>query len=92
MLGFPGGSHGKESAFNVGELGWIPGLGRSPGRGNGNPLQHSYLGNPHGQRSLVGYSPLGHKESDKSEQMGHKLASFCAAKETLNRTQRKFMD
>ena len=37
--GFPGGSDGKEFAFNAGDLGSIPGLGRSPGEGNGNPLQ-----------------------------------------------------
>ena len=41
--------------------GLIPGSGRSPGEGNGNPLQYFCLGNPHGQRSLVGYSPWGHK-------------------------------
>ena len=44
-LGFPGGSDGKESACNAGDLGLIPGLGRSPGEGNGNPLQYSCLGN-----------------------------------------------
>ena len=44
--GFPGGSDGKASACNVGDLGLIPGLGRSPGEGNGNPLQHSCLENP----------------------------------------------
>ena len=44
--GFPGSSNGKESACNVGDLGSIPGLGRSPGEGNGNPLQYSCLGNP----------------------------------------------
>ena len=38
-LYFPGGSDGKASAYNVGDLGLIPGLGRSPGEGNGNPLQ-----------------------------------------------------
>ena len=42
----PGGSGGKESACNAGDLGLIPGLGRSPGEGNGNPLQHSCLENP----------------------------------------------
>ena len=42
----PGGSDGKASAYNVGDLGWIPGLGRSPGEGNGNPLQYSCLENP----------------------------------------------
>ena len=45
-MGFPGGSAGKESACNVGDLGWIPGLGRSPGEGKGYPLQHSGLENP----------------------------------------------
>jgi len=45
-LGFPHGSDGKESACNVGDLGLIPGLGRSPGEGNGNPLQYSCLENP----------------------------------------------
>ena len=45
MLGFPGGSDGKESACNVGDLGSIPRLGRSPGEGNGNPLQYSCLEN-----------------------------------------------
>jgi len=44
--GFPGGSVGKESACNVGDLGSIPGLGRSPGEGNGNPFQYSCLENP----------------------------------------------
>ena len=43
--GFPGGSAGKESAYNVGDLGSIPGRGRSPGEGNGSPLQCSGLEN-----------------------------------------------
>ena len=55
--GFPGGSDGKESTCNTGHLGSIPGLGRSPKGGRGNPLQYSCLENPHGQRSLAGYSP-----------------------------------
>ena len=42
---FPGGSDGKESACNAGDLGSIPGFGRSPGEGNGNPLQYSCLEN-----------------------------------------------
>ena len=45
-MGFPGGSDGKESYYNAGDLGLIPGSGRSPGEGNGNPLQDSCLGNP----------------------------------------------
>ena len=66
-MGFPGGTDSKESACNVGVLGSIPGLERSPGEGNGNPLQYSCLENPHGQRSLVGYSPWGREESDMTE-------------------------
>ena len=44
-MGFPGGSDGKASAYNVGDPGSIPGSGRPPGEGNGNPLQYSYLEN-----------------------------------------------
>ena len=49
--GFPGGSDGKESACKVGDLGLIPGSGRSPGEGNGNPLQCSCLANPVDRRA-----------------------------------------
>ena len=45
LVGFPGGSEGKVSACNARDLGSIPGLGRSPGEGNGNPLQYSRLEN-----------------------------------------------
>ena len=45
-IGFPGGSEGKASACNVGDRSSIPGSGRSPGEGNGNPLQYSCLENP----------------------------------------------
>ena len=65
--GFPGGSVGKESACNVGDLGLIPGLGRSPGGGHGKPVLNSYLQNPHGQRSLLSCSPWGRRESDTTE-------------------------
>ena len=68
-MGFPGGSVGKDSAYNAGDLGSIPGLGRSPGGGQGSPLQDSCLENPQGQRSLAGYSPWGCKESDTTEQL-----------------------
>ena len=68
-LGLPGGSDGKESACSVGDLGSIPGLWRSPGGGHGNPLQYSCLESPHGQRSLVGYSPRGCKELDTTGQI-----------------------
>ena len=66
-VGFPGGSDGQESTCSVGDLGLIPGLGRSPGGGHGNALQYSCLKNPHGQRRLVGYSPWGRKKSDSTE-------------------------
>ena len=68
-MGFPGSSAGKESTCNSGNLGSIPGLGRSPGGEHGNPLQYSCLENPHGQRSLEGFSPWGCKESDTIEQL-----------------------
>ena len=45
----------------------VPGSGRSPGGGHGNSLQYSCLKNPHGQRSLVGYSPWGHKDLDTTK-------------------------
>jgi len=48
FLGFPGSSGGNEATCNMGDLGSIPGLGRSPGGGHGNPLQCSCLDNPHG--------------------------------------------
>ena len=59
----------KNSACQIGESGSIPELGRSPGGGHGNPLQYSCLASPPGQRSLVGYSPWGRKESDTTERL-----------------------
>ena len=64
---FPGGSDGKESACNAGDTGSIRGSERSPGEGNGNPLQYSCLENSIEKRSLVGFSPRGHKDSDRTE-------------------------
>ena len=64
---FPGGSDSKESACNAGDQSLTPRLRRSPGGGYGNSLQYSCLENPHGKRSLEGYSPGGHKESDMTE-------------------------
>ena len=61
-LGFPDSSVGKESACDVGDLGFIPGLGRSPGEGKGYPLQYSVLENS------MDYSPWDCKESDTMEQ------------------------
>ena len=64
-------SNGKEFACNAGDLGLIPGSGRSSGGGNGYPLQYSCLdrGFLHGQRSLVGNSLWGPKELDTTEQL-----------------------
>ena len=69
FLGFPCVSNGKESTCNVGDLGLILGLERSPEGGHGNPLQYSCLENPHGQRSLVVYSLRGHKGLDTTERL-----------------------
>ena len=57
-----GGSDSKESACNARDLGLIPGSGRSPGEGNGNPTPVFLPGEFHVQRSLADYSPWGHKE------------------------------
>ena len=69
QMGFLGGSDSKESAHNARDLGLIPGLGRSPGGGHGYSLQYSCLENPHGEKSLVGYSPWGCKETATTEQL-----------------------
>ena len=66
LLLIPGGSEDKASACNTGDPGLIPESGRSSREGNGNLLQYSCLENPR-QRSLVGYSPWDHKESDMIE-------------------------
>ena len=69
-LGFPDGSSGKESACSAkdtGDLGSIPRLERSPGEGNGNPLQYFLPEKSHEQKSLEGCSPKGLKESDTAE-------------------------
>ena len=57
------------SAADTRDLGSTPGLGRSPGEGNGNPLWYSSLEKSNGQRSLAGYSPWGCKESDMTENL-----------------------
>ena len=64
LKGFPGRSDGKESTCNAGDLGSVPGLGRSPGEGNSwLPTPVFLPGEFHGQRKLAGYSPWGGKES-----------------------------
>ena len=71
-MGFPGGSAGKESTSNAGGLGWIPGLGRSPGEGKGYPFQYSSLENSMDQ-------PWGHKESGTTERLSNRLVLDCDA-------------
>ena len=73
---FPGNSVGKESACSAGDTDSTPGSGRSPGKGNGNPLQYSCLEKSHGQRSLVGCSPWGHKESGMTERLTVSVSEF----------------
>ena len=75
---FPGDSDGKESACNVGDLGSLCGSGGSPGRRAWQPTPYSCLENPHGQRSLVGYSPWGHKELDMTERLSTKKHTFIS--------------
>ena len=64
LLRFPGGLVVKNPPANAGGAGSIPGLGRYPQRRKWQRTPVFLPGNPHGQRSLEGYSPLGHKESD----------------------------
>ena len=65
FMGFPVGSVSKESAYNAGDLDSIPGLGRSPGGGHGNPLQYACLENPHGQKDPGGLRSM------RSQRIGH---------------------
>ena len=75
--GFPGGSDVKEPACSAGDTDSTPGSGRSPGKGNGNPLQYSCLEKSHGQRSLADYSPWGHKELDTTEWLTNAHTHTC---------------
>ena len=91
QLGFPGGSVGKESAGSAGDPDSIPGLGRSPGEGNGNPLQYSCLGNPRGtwHAAVHGVARVGHDLATKPATWQHpefKLSGWTP--ETRRRTGR----
>ena len=68
-MGFPGGSVSKEFTCNVGDLGSIPGLGRSPGEGNGNPLQYSGLENSMDRGAWQATVHGGLKQSDTTERL-----------------------
>ena len=67
MEGFPGGSDGKESAFNARDLASVPGLGRYPGEGNGTHSNTLALKIPWRKELATGYIPWGPKESDTTE-------------------------
>ena len=70
ILGFPGGSAGKDSACSAGDLCPIPGSGRFPGEGHGNPFHSSILAwKIPWTEEPEGYSPWGHKESDTTKQL-----------------------
>ena len=81
--GFPGGSHGKEFACNVGDPGLLPGLGRSPGEGNGNPFWYSCLENPMYRGAWRATSPWGHRESDTTEQLTLSLYAYTCLLSSL---------
>ena len=69
IVDFLGGSEVQNLTANTGDVGSIPGSRRSPGEGNGNPLQYYCLKKSHRQRSLVGYSPWDCKESDTTKRL-----------------------
>ena len=73
----------KNLCANSGDLGLIPGLGRSSGEGNGNPLLHSCRENPMDRGAWWGYSPWGHKESDTTE-----LALMLCMQDVCHMTQK----
>ena len=73
MIGFPHSSVDKESACNAGDLGSIPGLGRSPGEGDGNPLQYSCLENPMDRGAWQALQSIGSQESDMTYLLNHHI-------------------
>ena len=82
--GFPGGSVVKNPPAKAGEASSIPGSGRSPGEGNGNPLQYSCLGNPMDGGAWQGYSPWGHeKQSDTTQRLNNN--SIWQKKDTMSK-------
>ena len=83
VAGFTGGLGGKESACNIGDMGSIPGSGRSSGGGRGTPV---FLpGESYGQRSWASYSPEGCKESDMTERLSpHASDSSSAVRSVLS--------
>ena len=90
-LGFPGSSDSKASAYNAGDPGSIPGSERSPGEGNGNPLQYFLPGGFHKWRSLKAYSPWGWTRLSESHFHFHseKLAQYKEEQSLLPATREK---
>ena len=76
---FSGGSDGKETACNAGDLGSIPSLGRNSWRMKWQPTPVFLPGESQGQRSPVGYSPQGHKELDMTERLTHDTSEWSNA-------------
>ena len=70
-LGFPRGSVVKNPSASIGDVGWIPGSGRSPGGGNGNPLQYSCLENPMDRGAWWATVSGGHKRLDRTEHLNN---------------------
>ena len=85
-VGFPGGASGKEPSCQCGRCGFDPCIGKIPWRKAWQPTSVFLPGESHGQRSLVGYSPYGRKESDTTEvtQHAHTHATVQASYRTLN--------
>ena len=80
--GFPGGSDGKESAYNAGDPSLIPGSGRSPGEGKGYSCRYSCLEDSMDRGACWGYSPWGPKEWDATEQLTLSPPLFIYSKES----------
>ena len=76
-MGSSGSSAGKESIYNAGDPGSIPGSGRSPGEGDLLPTPVFWPGEFHGERNLTGYSPWDRKELDMSERLSLSLFLYC---------------
>ena len=75
-VGFPGGPVIKNPPDNVGDLGSIPGQGRSPGEGNGNPLQYSCLGNPTDRGAWWATVHGVARESDKTQKLNNNMNEY----------------
>ena len=85
----PGSLHGKESAYNSGDVGLIPGSGKSFEKRHGNPLQYSCLENPMDRGAWQANGPWGHKESDTTEQPTLSLCSVLPNHENVCHTRNK---